>query len=153
MTPPSVRPATIKDVPAVLIMGRQFFNAAGWPEVTTWDEGSVETTLRGIISGTIPGGLLVAGDDQPIGMIGFMVFPFYFNLSVTVAQEIFWWVEPQARFGAGIALLDAFEAAGAARGATVYIVSAVARMRNDALTRLYARRGYAPAENTFIRHG
>jgi predicted N-acetyltransferase YhbS len=147
-----IRAARTDDIPAIMRMGRQFFDAAGWPEVTTWDEASVSATLTGLIGGAIPGALLVAERERDlVGMVAFMAFPFYFNHAATVAQEIFWWVEPGQRFGVGAALLDAFEAEGAKRGATVFIVSAVARLRSDVLARFYARRGYHAAENTFIR--
>lgn len=149
----TIRPAVDTDIPTIIAMGRKFFDAAGWPEVTTWDERSVETTLRGLIGGAVPGGLIVAegAGCAPVGMVGFMAFPFYFNFAVAVAQEVFWWVEPDQRLGVGGQLLDAFEEAGRARGASVFIVSAVARLRSAALERFYRRRGYAPAENTFIR--
>ena len=147
-----IRPAVEPDIPAIMRMGRAFFDAAGWPEVTSWDDASVELTLRGLIGGELAGGLLVAEHDgAPVGMASFMVFPFYFNHQVTVAQEIFWWVEPAHRFGIGATLLDAFEDAARARGACVVIVSAVARLRSDVLARFYQRRGYQAAENTFIR--
>jgi len=147
-----IRPAGHADIPAILTMGRRFFDAAGWPEVTTWDEASVRATLSGLIDGKVPGGLIVANEGgRAIGMVGFMAFPFYFNFAVTVAQEVFWWVEPDQRFGVGAQLLDAFETAGRQRGASVFIVSAVARLRSATLERFYQRRGYAPAENTFIK--
>lgn len=145
-----IRPAAADDIPAVIAMGAKFHEAAGLSEVAAFDAPSFETTARGLITGQIPGGLLVTG-AAPIGMIGFMAFPAYFNFAVTMAQEVFWWVEPEERFGVGAQLLDAFEAAAAARGASVFIVAAIARLRSDALTRFYARRGYAPGENSFVK--
>jgi hypothetical protein len=147
-----IRPAVVADIPAILRMGRAFFEQAGWPAFAEWHEPSVDLTLRGFIAGTIPGGLLAAEDgDQIVGMAAFMVFPFYFNLATSVGQEIFWWVEPAYRSGVGMQMLDALENAARAQGAGVFIMASVSGLRDAALARIYSARGYRPAENTFIK--
>jgi GNAT superfamily N-acetyltransferase len=147
-----IRFATLHDVPRILILGRSFFNAAGWPKVTEWHEPSVTATLCALIEGKTPGGLMVAEvEGRVVGMAAFLVFPFYFNASAKVGMEIFWFVEPEHRNGCGSQLMTAIEDAAKEQGAGVFIMSSVAGLRDEALARVYARRGYAPAENTFIK--
>lgn len=147
-----IRAGEETDVPAIMALGRKFFDAAGWPAVAEWDDASVEATLRALIDGKMPGGLPVAEvDGEVVGMAAFLLFPFYFNLRTTVGQEIFWYVEEKHRFGAGAEMLQWIEAKAKEGGAAVFIMSSVTGLRDAALARVYARRGYAPAENTFIK--
>lgn len=147
-----IRPATVPDIADILVLGEKFFNEAGWPEVTEWNEQSVVATLSGLIDGKIDGGLLVAEyEGQVVGMAGFMCFPFYFNVNHRAAQEIFWYVAEEHRFGAGRLLMDALEDAARERGARVFIMATVDKLRSDALARLYRRRGYRTGETTFMK--
>ncbi len=46
---------------------------------------------------------------EPVGMIGGLVTPHFFNDSILVLSELFWWVdEGHRRSTAGLRLLDAF---------------------------------------------
>lgn len=147
-----IRAAVEGDIPDILRLGKLFFDEAGWPDFAAWDEKSVEITLRGLISGAIEGGLIVAEyEGQTVGMTGFVCYPFYCNVATKFAQEQFWYVETEHRFGAGRLLFDALEAAARGKGATVLIMSSVASLRSDALARLYRKRGFAPGENTYIK--
>jgi GNAT superfamily N-acetyltransferase len=147
-----IRAAVEADIPDILRLGKLFFNEAGWPEFASWDEASVAATLRGLIQGTIEGGLIVAQyDGETVGMTGFVCYPFYCNLGMKFAQEQFWYVETQHRFGAGRLLFDALEESARSKGATVLIMSSVASLRSEALARLYRKRGFAPGENTYIK--
>jgi hypothetical protein len=148
----TVRNAVHSDVPAIMAMGLQFFNAAGWPKVAEWDDASVETTLNALIDGKMAGGLVVAESlDRCVGMAGYLVYPFYCNLNVKIGQEVFWWIDPSHRFGTGAALKEQIERGATAQGATVFIMASVAGMRDAALARLYESDGYHAAENTFIK--
>jgi GNAT superfamily N-acetyltransferase len=146
-----IRPAAEHDIPLLLEMGRRFFGEAGWGDVTEYDPASMERTIRHLIDSEA-GILLVAeADGEVAGMAGALLYPHYFNTDSLTGQEIFWWVEPAHRTGFGGALLDAMESAAAAAGAVSFTMVSVASLRSDALDRVYRRRGYRPAERTYIK--
>jgi hypothetical protein len=133
---------------SLLDMGQEFISEA-WAGIADFDEGSTRQTLEALLEAGI---LLVAeADGRVTGMLGAVVTPLYFNRSETIAQELFWWVRPEARTGTGKALLDAFEAEARDRGATIGGMNAMEDMRANALARIYARRGYRQSERAFIR--
>jgi len=78
---------------------------------------AAESVLALISNGT----LLV--DDLVNGYIGYEVGPMYFNFSVKVAKEHFWYVLPTERkTGLGMALLEAAQAKAKSQGATWFSV-------------------------------
>jgi len=146
-----IREAGLIDMPALLRMGRAFFKQASLDTLTTWDDASFEATAQMLILSE-PGVLLVAeADGHGVGMAGALVFPAYFNVKVHVGQELFWFVAPEHRFGVGAALIGRLEEEARSRGASLFIAGAVAGLRDAAIARLYARRGYRPSENSFIK--
>jgi GNAT superfamily N-acetyltransferase len=141
-----IREAGLIDMPALLRMGRLFFDQAGLGTLTEWDEASFEATAQMLIASD-PGILLVAEEDgHGVGMAGA-----YFNVNVWVGQELFWFVSPQHRFGVGASLIARLEEEARGRGASLFIAGAVAGLRDAAIARLYARRGYRPTEYSFIK--
>lgn len=148
-----VRMARESDLPRVAEMGKAFFAASGLGDIAELDEAAFAVTIKRFVQGDLPGALLVAEDNggHVVGMAAFVVFPFYFNHAVSVGQEIFWWVEPAHRSGAGRDLLTAMEQEARASGASLFIMASLAGQRDEALTRIYTRRGFRALENTFIR--
>lgn len=147
-----IRPAEPKDLVAILEMGREFFEQSGNSAFTTFDEPSLAATVIGLMSGVGNGALLVAeADGQAVGIAAHVVFPFYANMNTKLGQELFWFVKPDFRKGLGAALLDELEADARRKGADVFMSAAIAGLRDAAIGRVYQRRGYKPAENTFIR--
>ena len=146
-----IRPADERDIPALVRMGHYFFDEAGWGDVSGYDPASMERTLRHLIDAST-GILLVAEHDGVVvGMAGALLYPHYFNVETLTGQEIFWWVDPAHRKGCGGVLLDALEDAARAAGAVSFSMVSVASLRSDALDRVYQRRGYRPAERTYIK--
>ncbi len=146
-----VRPAAKDDLAAIMEMGQAFFEESGLSDCTDFDGNSFHTAVRKLIEGNFTGIILVAEDERIVGMAACLIYPFYFNVNTSVAQEIFWYCEPDHRFGAGAALLDELEQAAKRRGVSVFIAASMSGLRDSALLRLYRRRGYKPAENTYIK--
>jgi GNAT superfamily N-acetyltransferase len=146
-----IRPADERDIPALLRMGHYFFDEAGWGDVTEYDPGSMDRTLRHLIDSA--GGILLVAESGGVvvGMAGALLYPHYFNTGSLTGQEIFWWVDPAHRKGVGGALLEALEDAAKDAGAVSFTMVSVASLRSDALDRVYRRRGYRPAERTYIK--
>jgi GNAT superfamily N-acetyltransferase len=145
-----IRRATLADLPALLPMGREFFAHSGLTDLAEWDDGSFEISATSIIGGSVLGSVFVADlDGKLVGMTGGIFFPLYCNHSVLIGQEIFWWGKAGHKVGA--ALLDELEADARRNGAVIFISAQIAGQRDEAFARVYARRGYRPSENTFIR--
>lgn len=147
----SYRDATLDDIDAVARLGARFFDEAEWSDVTSWDHETVCITLRNLIEQD--GGILVVCEREGviIGMAGGLVHPAYFNRHHLTGQELFWWVEPRYRGGAGSALLNSLEASARERGAQSWAMIALAKVRPDAVGKIYERRGYRPSERTYIK--
>lgn len=147
-----IRSALKRDVPGLLRMGREFFKESGLSSFMAWDDFSFEITATRLIEGKIPGVILVADDDDKlVGMAACLLFPMYFNLSVPAAQELFWWVDPRHRFGVGGWLIEELEDQAKEAGASVLLLGAVSGLRDAAISRVYARRGYKPLEHSYIK--
>lgn len=147
-----IREAQPNDLPALLDMGRDFFEVSGNSAFTTYDEPSLTATLIALMGGVSGGVLLVADvEGRAVGMAACVVFPFYANMGTLIGQEIFWWADPAHRKGIGGALLDELEAAAARKGAKIFIGANLSGEHDAAFARLYRRRGYSPGETTHIR--
>jgi L-amino acid N-acyltransferase YncA len=140
------------DLMQVIEMGKTFFEESPFVSFAEWDEGSFQLTILSLLSGSTPGGLLVAEDDgKLVGMAAYVIFPLYFNLRTHLAQEVFWYCLPAHRKGLGSDLMDELERDAMKNGAKVFIGANMSGERDAAFARIYRRRGYMPGENTHIR--
>lgn len=143
-----IRTATAADIPALVEMGGRFFAASGFADSTSYDPDSMAHTFAQLIESE-QGVLLVA---DGVGMAGALVYPHYFNRHDLVAQELFWWVDEDARkSGAGSRLLLAIEAWAAERGAKSLIMLSLSALDAEKVNRMYENAGYRPAEQSFIK--
>ncbi len=148
----TIRKAEPHDLPDVLDMGREFFDQSGNSEFTTFDDASFTTTIIALMSGVSGGVLLVAEmGGKCVGMASSVTFPFYCNMETRVAQEIFWFVKPDCRNGVGSTLLDELEREALSGGAKVFLTAALPGLREKAIGRVYERKGYRPAENSYLK--
>lgn len=146
-----IRDATEVDVATVACLGRRFYDEAAWADVAEWDDHSISQTLSGLVANA--DGILLVLERKGVicGMAGGLVYPLYFNHSHRTGQELFWWLSPEQRDGAGSALLDALEGAARARGAQSWAMIALDMLRPEAIGAVYSRRGYRPSERSFIK--
>lgn len=147
-----IRPALREDVPQLLELGRHFYASSGCAaHGLRFDEGALADTCAQLAT---EGVLLVAErDGELIGAVGALAYPWYLDRSQTIAQEIWWWVEPHARnTGAGKALLDELEAWAKARGAAVVSMATPGEGGQDeTVARLYRRWGYQYTETNWAK--
>lgn len=143
-----IRMATADDIPALVEMGEGFFGTGKLPGRFDAD------TFVSFWSSTIASGrgALIMGDqdEEPVGTLGCLLFqdPCCGDL---VAQELFWWVNEEARGNGSIMLLHAFEAWAKEQGAARVILSAICGLRDEALGRVYERRGYRELETNYVK--
>jgi hypothetical protein len=148
-----IRPAQPTDIDDLVEMGREFFEASPFAQMTTWDELSFRVTIASLLVGSIHGSLLVAvaNEREVAGMAASVIFPIYFNIETNISQEIFWFVRPEYQTGIGADLLDELEADSMRKGANIFMSACLAGKRDKALDRVYQRRGYTPSENLYMR--
>lgn len=146
-----IRRAAAADLPRLVEMGRAFHGEAGWPDLIAWDDAGAGEALAAMLDRADCVMLVGEEGGSVVAMAAAVICPVWFNPAQLSGQEWFWYVEPAARRGLGAALLGALEQAVAAAGAATFTMLAVNDLRAAKLARLYARRGYRPAEQTFMR--
>lgn len=146
-----IRYATADDIPVIAALGKEFHAEAGWADICDYSEADCAETLARMIDDE-NGILLVAERDGAIvGMCGGVAFPLYFNASHKSGQELFWWMKPGLRDGAGRILLDAMEAEARRIGCVSWAMIALDKVSPETTGRLYRRRGYRASEHSYIK--
>lgn len=134
-----IRRCSEADIPFVMELGKRFADDAGVTDQVGWDDESVEALLRVMIDGHI----LLRGETS---ILGGLVFAHPFNAGRKIFQEMFWRSEGS---GEGVKLLAEAERIAKEMGAERSLMLTVATM--PGAERIYERRGYVPAEQTFIK--
>jgi GNAT superfamily N-acetyltransferase len=144
-----VRAATTEDVPDIVAMAERFYAETHYAAIVPLArESAAGLALLLIERGVM---LVAVHDGAIVGMVGLFLEPFTFNVAITVATELVWWVNPEAReTGAGQALLEAIESACRARGADLIRMMTLHSSPPHAAA-LYARRGYVPTEHAYTK--
>lgn len=135
----NVRPATLDDLPRLMGYAAEFLSFHPLTSQFPRDLDAVEAMLRRMIEGN-DAALLV--HDR--GVIGGVIAPLWCAPDVRVANELFWWSESN-----GLALMKAFEAWAASKGAQVVNMVMIMGVRD--VSAIYDRAGYAPVELSFMR--
>ena len=143
-----IREAVPDDIPRLVEMGRRFFGVSGYPEFAEFDEPSFKETLGKLIDGDDGTVLVTHEDGQVIGMVGVILFPFWFNRHHTTSTELFWWAEKK---GNGMELFKAGEAWAADHGAKTMHMAALEALRPDELGAFYERAGYHAHEHAYLK--
>ena len=141
-----IRLAIESDLPELLRMSESFFDKSGYADLTTFSkEDSTKTLMHLIDAGT----LLTDGKSL---MLGFLVFPLFVNMQTIVAQELFWWVDEEARKGGqGIKLLKSAEKLAKEKGATALMMLSIKELDGEKINKLYSALGYTEREQTYMR--
>jgi hypothetical protein len=140
-----IRAATPADTPRLVEMGRTQFESSDWHGRAGFDADSFAEYLGQAL-------VLVADTgERVVGMFGGTIGAPPFNRNLPIFLGTFWYCEPEFRKEAGLPLLAAGEKAAKARGVRFSIVSTDDGERSAALTRLYRREGYQPAEQTYLK--
>lgn len=141
-----IRLATLEDMPALLRMGKSFFDASGYGGLTTFDHDDTSDLLSRLIDAET----LVT--DGKGAMLGFVVFPMFMNSSTVVAQELFWWVDKAFRkTGVGVEILKHAEDLARMKGAKSMMMLSLKELDGERVNKLYQRMGYQEREQTYMR--
>jgi len=141
-----IKLATKEDMPQLLRMGESFFNESGYSDLTTFNKDDTEKVVNHLIDN---GWLLTDGKSA---ILGFLVFPLFMNTSSKVAQELFWWVDEDARkTGVGLRILKKAEKLAKEHGAETMMVLSLNELNGEKVNQLYERLGYKRREQTYMR--
>jgi GNAT superfamily N-acetyltransferase len=144
-----VRPAVESDLPAIVEHGRLFFEALPYRELLTFCPESFGQTMAQAIESEVV--RVVERDGRLIASGGMSFAPSYHNAAEMIGQELYWFVLPGERDGAGQALLAALVTAAEERGARLIFLAATTGLRDQALARLYRARGYREIHRVFMK--
>lgn len=146
-----IRAATHADLPELTDMAHAFFHEAEWNDIAQWDDMSATATMASMLDA--PNKVLLVDETDGLlqGMIGAVIYPFWFNHNELTSQELFWYVLPTFRRGTGFKLLKALELAVKAKGAASIMMVSTATLRPEVLEFYYKKQGYRPSERTYIK--
>ena len=141
-----IRTATIEDLPELHRMGKEFVSVTGYEGFSSYDFDSANDVFIELIRiGTI----LIDGKN---GMMGFMVFPVFFDKKSLIAQELFWWVDVEKRGSIlGVKMLKMAENIAKDLGAKAFLMLSIHGLNGSKVNNLYKRMGYREHEETYIR--
>ncbi len=140
-----IRDATMDDFDDIDRMGIDFARAAG----NIVDKETLRTSIESLLENGI---IKLAIDDIPIGMIGAMIIPVWWNKYQTLAQEYFWWVSISHRkTSAGIRLLNALEENAKEVGAARIAMFCLTDVDGERISGLYEKLGYTQLEQVFSK--
>lgn len=138
-----IRPATLADVPALVVMGQQFAQTELYRDILRENPEQMAILATNLIEdegGTV---LVLERDGVLMGMIGLVCTPHFLSGDM-YAGEVFWWVTPGQR-GDGVRLLRAAESWAIERGATALQMIAP----TERVGRFYDRLGFTRTEISY----
>ncbi len=129
-----------------------FHAASPMHNVIAFDnEGYAQFFLSAVKQPTI-GVWLAEINNEVVGIAGALLYPMYFSPNTLVAQELWWWLAPEARgSGAGAKMFKQIEDWAKENGAAAIFMIALEDSRAKKMEHLYARAGFRPMERTFIK--
>ncbi len=145
-----IRRAVPDDAPRLLEMGLAQFKESGWSKRDASVFNALDF-LKYIEQLDRTGLIFVADSGRVVGMVGADITTLNCNRNILLFQGIFWYCEPEFRREAGLPLLAKLERAAKSRGVRFGVVGVDDGERSAALSRLYQRVGYKPAEQLHIK--
>lgn len=148
-----VRPAIIPDdLPEILRMGREFTARSHASRLGAYSEANTAEFLRSLAPGSPVAVFLAEDEGRVVGMTGGIVFPLFWADSLFLGQELFWWVDPEARGGSASRMLrEALEDWARGLGAKGFYMVALHDENAGRVEKLYRRAGYEPTEHTYLK--
>lgn len=144
-----IRIATHSDIDSIIPLLTCFVNGTGYP--VPFDEDSARNSLESYID--CDNKVVIVCDTPPIvGVILGFVSPLAFNEHIKVAQEIGWYINPDARSNeCGSQLLRSFEEWASQHNAVLVHMVTIVGPHRKRLSRFYKKSGYRPLEYAFIK--
>lgn len=149
MTSSTIRPATLDDVPGLVALLAEFVEVSGYGELAPYDPDTAAETCRGLIQAPTAAVFVAVGGGDLVGAIGGVTAPAHWNRQLMTAAEVFWWVRPGRRDGAGQALRRELQGWFSEMGGGAFFMSCLDN-GTPAVDRVYRRAGMRPAERLYV---
>lgn len=146
-----LRVATEADAPIIQQMVIDFWNVI--PSDIKINPKKLKDVVHGFFEDPTEKIFILSCDDNqsPRGLIGGVAQEFLLNRD-KVATEIVWWMDPEYRGKDSLKLIDAFEHwAKHIAGCSIVQMSLVGSLQRERISKMYARRGYKLAEQSYIK--
>ena len=141
-----IRLANYDDIPELLRMGKEFYDASGYKDVCGFNY----TDVTGLLVRLIDAGTLLTNGDSC--MLGFTTFNMFFDVSCLSAQELFWWVDKDKRGGRlGLELFAKTEEIAKNMGVKNMIMLSLDHLDGEKVNRIYEKLGYVSREKSYMR--
>lgn len=150
--PVTVRTATVEDIPSYMDLAEAFVATTPISHLVPFDRDSTAAFVEGALGSDNMVVLVAEDDGEIVGITAALTYPMYFNPSKLVAQELWWYIKPDARGGTASKLLfQAIEKWGKSKQAEAMFMIALDNDRVTTMAKMYGRLGYAPTERVFVK--
>lgn len=147
-----VRAATPEDMPAYMDLAAAFVATTPINHIVPFNRDTTYAFVEKSLDNPDMLILVAEDDGKIIGITAAMTYPMYFNTDKLVAQELWWYLTPEARGGpASKMLFQTIEKWAKAKGAEAMFMIALADARVDTLAKVYKRSGYTPVERSYVK--
>lgn len=144
-----IRTATHDDIPRIIEMAQAFYATTSYARFSPISYQSA----AGLAIITMESGVMLVAekDGELVGMTCLIIVPFLFNVSLTVAEEIAFWIEPEHRGGMlAIRLLKEIEKECRAKMVDVIRMATLIDSPPQAAS-LYLHEGYEKSDSHFMK--
>jgi GNAT superfamily N-acetyltransferase len=149
----SVREATPEDLPRLMVLAKEFYEASPYNGKTLLDPNKLRRTIQVLINcESEVGTIFVAEDETGVhGMLACMGVETFFS-SDQVATEVMWWITPSHR-GSGMAqrLMEAYESWAKYHGYPVVQMVLLEALKGSSVDKYYTKKGYELTEKAYIK--
>lgn len=147
-----IRRAIAEDLEQYLALGAKFQESTPVHNVLPFDaEGFTDFFLSAVDEPDM-GVWAVEDNGKVIGAAGAVIYPIFFSRKNKVAQELWWWLLPEARGnGTGKKLYDAIEMWASERGAKALFMIALEDENALKMEHLYLKLGFRPLERSYFK--
>jgi GNAT superfamily N-acetyltransferase len=148
----TVRPATVDDIPCYMDLAAAFVATTPVNHLIPFDRDSTAAFVEAALDNENMVVLVAEDAGELIGITAAIAYPMYFNPAKLVAQELWWYIKPDARGGTASKLLfQEIEKWGMSKQAAAMFMVALDNDRVDTMVKLYGRLGYTPTERAFVK--
>ena len=150
--PVTVRTAAVEDIPSYMDLAEAFVATTPVSHLVPFDREATAAFVEGALNNENMIVLVAEDAGELIGITAAIAYPMYFNPAKLVAQELWWYIKPDARGGAASKLLfQEIEKWGKSKQAEAMFMIALDNDRVTTMAKMYGRLGYAPTERVFVK--
>ena len=145
-----IRKAERYDIPGILRMTKEFQDEGLGQYTLGHTDESAEASITMFVTEQLA--VVAVQDDEPIGVLGGFITPFFFDKDSIVFQEILWYVRKDKRKGgAGVKMLFKVMEEAKKMGVTHIVMAHTGKVLSDMIGKVYEKLGFEVLETQYIR--